>query len=138
MPMYPPTPNPMYPSNQAPNPMYPPNQAPNSNVEPQVLHKANDSFVQSLLNARENMHPICYKYMNRPVRIQTIDGMICDGTIASVDRGTLSFQVQQPVIGRPLYNPAYYHYPIGHYSAYGYNPSFSLFPLYDLFLLSLL
>lgn len=103
-----------------------PNQASNSNVEPQSVYQAKGSFVQSLRDMREKMHHLCHKYMHRPVRIQTMDGMIYDGVIVNMDRGILYIQMQQPVIQRGLYN------------AYMYNNVILPLVLYELLTISLL
>lgn len=110
--------------------MHPPNQALNPHVEPQVLYQTNNSFTQSLRDMREKMHHLCHKHMNRPVRIQMMDGTIYDGVIVNVDRGILYIQMQQPVMQRILYPD----------HAYNYMPSRIVLPLilYELLTISAL
>lgn len=97
-----------------------------SQSEPQVVYQADGSHLQCLRETRDKLHHICHSYMNRPVRIQTIDGFICDGVIVNVDRGIMYVQTQQPVMQRGLYN------------AYMYNNVILPLVLYELLVITLM
>ncbi|MCY9580701.1 acetyl-CoA acetyltransferase [Paenibacillus alvei] len=97
-----------------------------SQAEQQVVYQADGSLVQALRETRDHIHHVCHSYMNRPVRIQTIDGFTCDGVIVNVDRGIVYVQTQQPVMQRGLYN------------AYMYNNVILPLVLYELLVITLM
>lgn len=64
----------------------------------QTLYQADPAFVQSLHRVREQLHGARNQCTNRPVRIQMIDGLVYEGTVAHMDDTHLYLQVaaQQP------------------------------------------
>lgn len=76
-----------------------------------IVYEAEGPFMHSLQSVRDSVHKLCHTYMNRLVRIQTIDGFICEGTIVNCEQGVVYIKVLQPVQQR-LYNTYMYHHVI--------------------------
>ncbi|MBM7650389.1 hypothetical protein JOC78_003379 [Bacillus ectoiniformans] len=62
----------------------------------QVLYQADCHFIQQLRPLREHLHNICRRFINQRVRVQTIDGLVYEGTIVNCDRGLLYLRVENP------------------------------------------
>jgi hypothetical protein len=115
------------------------------------------SCAETLRKKREEMQSICGQYMNRPVRVETMDGEVVEGTMVHVDRRYVHIAVHplpdhRPVPGiGPGFGPGYGHgpgyYPVPRPGPYPVpapgiypNPSNVILPLvlYELLVISLL
>lgn len=79
-----------------------------------VIYQADPAVVQHLHGVRESLHHSCKPYLNHKVKVQTIDGLMHEGTIAGMDSKNLYLMVNantQPVRG--YYNPYYQPFPPG-------------------------
>lgn len=70
----------------------------------QVLYQADHNFVQQLRPLREHLQNICSQFINQRVRVQTIDGLVYEGTIVNCDRGLLYLRIDNPERYRQGYN----------------------------------
>ncbi|OCT16384.1 hypothetical protein A8709_02845 [Paenibacillus pectinilyticus] len=70
----------------------------------QTLYQADPAFVQSLSRTQQQLYDAGNKCMNRPVRIQMLNGQIHEGTISHMDDGHLYLRVSNPNT-RGFFNP---------------------------------
>ncbi|GAA3409314.1 acetyl-CoA acetyltransferase [Paenibacillus hodogayensis] len=63
----------------------------------QVVYQAEPTYVQAAKSAKEKLHGIVHHHMNRPVRVQTIDGQVHQGYITHVDDDYLYLRVPTQV-----------------------------------------
>jgi hypothetical protein len=119
----------------------------NPGQQQNVIYQADPAVVQHLHGVREALHNSCKPHLNHPVKVQTLDGQVHEGTIAGVDNKHLYLNVTVTAdmsrgYYNPYYKPYYPHYPYPHYPGYypGYYPGNALLPLvlYDLLAISLL
>src|SRR5690606_29659641 len=85
----------------------------------QVVYQANPNAVQTIKSMKEQLHKICKQYSNRPVRIQTADGITYEGVLSHTDGGLLFLMIPGQQGGD---DPEYgYGYPssYGQYGGYG-------------------
>lgn len=71
-----------------------------------VIYKANPQFVEMVRKVREDCRSICSGHMNRPVRVETIDGHVYEGRIVHADRHCLYLETAPETRGY-FYNPYY-------------------------------
>jgi hypothetical protein len=120
-----------------------------------------NAAVDTLRRKREEMQQICRSYMNRPVRVETIDGEVFEGILVQADRRHVYIAMRPnvpdyrvPYPGYPGYpglipgpGPGFYPgpgpipgpYPVP-YPGYYPNPAGAILPLvlYELLVISLL
>ncbi|MCS7462023.1 hypothetical protein N0M98_17945 [Paenibacillus doosanensis] len=66
-------------------------------IQPQqTLYQADPAFVQSVKRTREQLYDAGRKSSNRPIRVQTVDGQVHEGTIAHMDNDHLYLRVPNP------------------------------------------
>jgi hypothetical protein len=75
-------------------------------TQPQVLFQADQNMVQSLRSIRDRVHHICSTYVNRLVRVQTMDGHVYEGVIVGCDSGHIQIRVSSSGVHRPIYGPS--------------------------------
>jgi len=92
----------------------------------QVLYQANPHTVQTLKSVRDHVRSIGQHYMNKKVRVQTIDGQTYEGTIVMVDPGHIYLAI--PAAPRGFWGP----------SASFYNNAILPLVLYNLLVITLL
>ncbi|QWU14501.1 hypothetical protein SAMN04487895_106365 [Paenibacillus sophorae] len=82
-----------------------------------LIYQADPTALHHVKKVRESMHGSLKPYINRKVRIQTIDGVTHEGMISGIDEGHLylTMQASGPSM-RGYYNPYYppypYYYPV--------------------------
>ncbi|GIQ70953.1 hypothetical protein DUZ99_06635 [Xylanibacillus composti] len=109
--------------------------------QPRVVYQADDSLVQSVRKMRDHCHSVGRHIVNRPVRVQTMDGQTFEGTVVKLEGGILYMQTN---INQPQAPAAYSGLPAsGDYRAYpglpgygaGFGPGFGyapgFFPAYN-------
>src|SRR5690242_4841053 len=79
----------------------------------QVLYQADPNVASTLKSIRERMHHICSTYVNRLVRVQTLDGTTYEGVIVRCDNGLIYLRVSNSPGYRQLLGPG---------PSYGFNP----------------
>lgn len=72
----------------------------------QVLYHADPNAEHTLRSIRDRVHHICGSYVNRLVRVRTLDGHIYEGIIIRCDSGHLYLRVTNPGVHRPFYGPS--------------------------------
>ncbi|WNS44747.1 hypothetical protein [Paenibacillus sp. MMS20-IR301] len=83
-----------------------------ANPQTAVIYQADPAVVQHLHGVRDSLHQSCKPYLNHKVQVQTIDGVMHEGTIAGMDSKHLYLTVTVAVeMGRGYYNPYYKPYP---------------------------
>lgn len=65
----------------------------------QVLYQADPNVLNTLRSIRERIHAICNTYVNRYVRVQTLDGRVVEGIIVRCDHGHLYLWVSHRAYG---------------------------------------
>jgi hypothetical protein len=65
-------------------------------VHPQIIYRADPSWVNVIKQIRHRIYEIGRRYKNRSVRVVTIDGHVHDGTIVNVDDRHLYLRVSSP------------------------------------------
>ncbi|THF84070.1 LSm family protein [Cohnella fermenti] len=72
-----------------------------------VLYQAASPWTDQVKSTRRKLAELCGKHLNRPVRIQTIDGHIYDGILLGTDGCHLQLAVQQAQTpyGQRFFNP---------------------------------
>jgi hypothetical protein len=77
-----------------------------------VIYQADPAVVQHLHGVRESLHHSCKPYLNHKVKVQTLDGMTHEGTIAGMDSKNMYLMVTVTMdTPRGFYNPYYKPYP---------------------------
>lgn len=72
----------------------------------QVIFQADPASSEGLKQLKDMLHSIGKQYMGRPVRVQTINGHVFDGTIVHIDSLHLYLQVSSHgPDDRGFYNP---------------------------------
>src|SRR5437868_4254185 len=66
-----------------------------------VVYRAHPDTVHHLRTHRDQIHNICRLYVNREVRVETLDGHVVEGTIVNCDRTHLYLRVSNPSRGFP-------------------------------------
>lgn len=61
----------------------------------QVVYEAETKIIEYVKVCKERLYKVCHQCMNKPVRIQTIDGVVYEGTIVNVDRKHVYLSVSQ-------------------------------------------
>lgn len=59
----------------------------------QVIYQADPYMAGALQSMREGVHNTSLQYMNKPVRVQTMDGHVYEGTIVNADTSHLYLSV---------------------------------------------
>ncbi|MBN2980739.1 MULTISPECIES: hypothetical protein [Cohnella] len=59
-----------------------------------VVYRAEQQWCDYAKKTRQRLSDICGKCMNRPVRVQTIDGHTYEGTVVGSDSGHLHLMVR--------------------------------------------
>jgi hypothetical protein len=86
----------------------------NSSQQATVIYQADPAVVQHLHGVRESLHHSCKPYLNHKVKVQTIDGLMHEGTIAGMDSKNLYLTVTATTQSvRGYYNPYYKPFPPG-------------------------
>lgn len=62
----------------------------------QVVYQMDPETAQTLRGVKHQIHRISNQYPNRPVRIQTLDGVIYEGRISHIDGGHLFLIIPGP------------------------------------------
>ncbi|GIP56945.1 hypothetical protein MKX50_08660 [Paenibacillus sp. FSL W8-0186] len=95
----------------------------------QVVYQANPSAVQTIKSMKDHLHKICKQHANRPVRVQTVEGITYEGVLSHTDGGLLFLVIPGQQTGKdpdpPPYGP--YNYgqgQFGGYSQQGYPGQF--------------
>ncbi|MFD3257929.1 hypothetical protein ACE3MQ_04870 [Paenibacillus lentus] len=95
--------------------------APNESYK-QVVYQANPNAVQTMKGMKDQLHKIGKQYANRPVRVQTVDGVTYEGLLSHADGGLLFLVIPGQQTGG---DPSYGHYDhygnYGHYGHHGYS-----------------
>lgn len=100
-------------------------------AQQQALYEADPALVQSVKSARERLHHVARHCINRPVRVQTMDGHVHEGVVVNVDDCHLYLSVTVPDHqARGFFNPLY--------QAYTYNNVILPLVLYNLLAITLL
>lgn len=112
---------------------------PMSNAGPQtVIYQADPEMVAKIKSAGDHLRHSCKPYMNRRVRVQTLEGHVHEGVITGIDGKHLYLSVTVAAdTARGLYNPYYNPYNPYPGSAY-YNNVVLPLVLYELLVISLL
>ncbi|WP_339320164.1 hypothetical protein [Paenibacillus sp. FSL R10-2734] len=122
----------------------------NTGQEQNVIYQADPAVIRHLHGVRDSLHQSCKPYLNHKVNVQTIDGLVHEGTLAGVDNKHLYLNVAvNGQMQRGYYNPyqPYHphpgqgHYPggPGHYPGTPYNNNVILpLVLFELLAISLL
>ncbi|MDT3426689.1 hypothetical protein J2Z22_002223 [Paenibacillus forsythiae] len=82
-----------------------------------LIYQADPAALHHVKKVRESMHGSLKPYINRKVRIQTIDGVTHEGFISGIDEGHLYLTVTVAASSttttttRGFYNPYYPPYP---------------------------
>ncbi|MDO7905367.1 hypothetical protein Q5741_02940 [Paenibacillus sp. JX-17] len=71
-----------------------------------ILYQADPSAVTTLKSVRDRIHHICRTYVNRTVRIQTLDGYIYEGVIVQCDSGHVYLRIPSVSGQRALFGPS--------------------------------
>jgi hypothetical protein len=94
----------------------------NTGQEQNVIYQADPAVIRHLHGVRDSLHQSCKPYLNHKVNVQTLDGLVHEGTIAGVDNKHLYLNVavngQMP---RGYYNP-YQPYHPGPGPGHGHGP----------------
>ncbi|MBY3618521.1 hypothetical protein HGO21_03065 [Acinetobacter sp. CUI P1] len=84
----------------------------NTGQEQNVIYQADPAVIRHLHGVRDSLHQSCKPYLNHRVNVQTLDGLVHEGTIAGVDNKHLYLNVavngQMP---RGYYNPYQPYHP---------------------------
>ncbi|MFD0870746.1 Uncharacterised protein [Chlamydia abortus] len=100
-------------------------------VSRQTVYQADAERVETIKSIRSKVRMICGQCMQRPVRVEMIDGHVYEGTIVHMDNGHLYLSVPQyPSMQRSFWNP--------YYNAYAYNNVILPLVLYELLVITLL
>lgn len=62
----------------------------------QVIYQAHPNTIQSVKDFRDQMHRVGKQYVNRNVRVQTIDGLTYEGRLSHLDGGLLFLSIPGP------------------------------------------
>ncbi|WP_246021069.1 hypothetical protein [Paenibacillus lentus] len=84
----------------------------------QVVYQANSNAVQTMKNMKDQLHKLSKQYANRPVRIQTLDGISYEGVLSHTDGGLLFLVIPGQQTGPDSQYGHHGHY--GHYGIHGY------------------
>ncbi|MCM2532156.1 hypothetical protein NDK43_06810 [Neobacillus pocheonensis] len=87
----------------------------------QILHRTHPQMVHHLKSLRDHLLNLCRLYVNKEVRVETIDGHVYEGIIVNCDKGHLYLSVSNP---NRVFTP--------------YTPSIMPLVLYDLLVISLM
>lgn len=98
-----------------------------------VVYQADESLVHSVRKMRDHCHSIGRHILNQPVRVQTIDGQMFEGTVVKLEGGVLYMQTNMGQNHAHTVNPNLPSY--GDYRAYpgvpGFGPGFGFNPYYQ-------
>lgn len=110
----------------------------NTEQQQNVIYQADPAVVRHLHGLRDSLHQSCKPHLNRMVKVQTLDGLVHEGTIAGVDSKHFYLNVSaNSQMQRGFYNP-YQPYPTPYpYPAYNNNVILPLV-LFELLAISLL
>ncbi|WP_110933452.1 hypothetical protein [Paenibacillus bouchesdurhonensis] len=87
----------------------------------QVVYQANPNAVQTMKNMKEQLHKVGKQYANRPVRVQTVDGVTYEGVLSHTDASLLFLVIPGQQTGPdPQYGHHDHYGHHGHYGHYGY------------------
>lgn len=89
--------------------------APNESYK-QVVYQANPNALQTMKGMKEQLHKIGKQYANRPVRVQTVDGITYEGQLSHMDGGLLFLVIPGQQTG---WTPPYGYGHQGSYGQYG-------------------
>lgn len=92
----------------------------------QVVYQASTTMAQGIKEARQQVHHVAKENKNRPVRVQTVDGMVYEGIISHAE-GPFLFLIVSNSQGGYGMQP---HQPHSHSGGYGYPPSRGLYNQY--------
>lgn len=81
----------------------------------QVVYQASPNAVQTMNSMKEQLHRLGRQYANRPVRVQTLDGVNYEGVLSHTDGGLLFLVIPGQ---QTSWDPQY-----GHYDHYGHPTS---------------
>lgn len=96
-----------------------------------IIYQAKPECHQVVSEAREHAYHVCIRHLNRPVRVQRMNGQYLDGTIVHVDTEHVYLLVAgQPEWTRGFFNPFY--------GGYAYNNVILPLVLFDLLTITLL
>lgn len=94
----------------------------------QVVYQANPNAVQTMNSMKEQLHKVGKQYANRPVRVQTVDGVNYEGVLSHTEGGLLYLVIpgqqtgSDPQYGHHEYDGHYGHHGHhGHYEHYGHH-----------------
>lgn len=75
-------------------------------AEPQTLYRATDEWVRLLRSYHDHLHAVCGQCLHRPVRVETVDGDVFEGTIVHCDRGIVYLmQPAEQAVRAPFFFP---------------------------------
>lgn len=66
------------------------------NVQSNVIYRDDKENVQRLLDKRKKVANICRECLNRPVRVETLDGQRYEGIITDLDQRNVYLSMAQP------------------------------------------
>lgn len=92
-----------------------------------VIYQADSNTAQTLQKARNQVYQASRPYIQRPVRVQTLDGTTYEGMIVNLDQTHLYLSIPQP----DMENRAFYPQPY-------YNNVILPLVLYELLVITLL
>ncbi len=58
-----------------------------------VIYQLHPNAAESMKGVRDQLYESCGKYLNRPIRVKTMDGHVYEGTLVSLDGGHLYLKV---------------------------------------------
>ncbi|MBC8080093.1 MAG: hypothetical protein H7X86_07095 [Gorillibacterium sp.] len=104
-----------------------------------VLVQNNAETLHAYKSMCSEMKHLCERYINQPVRVQTLNGQIHEGTIAHVDDSQLYLYVSKAPVTTRAYPYSPYPYPPYPPVPYpNYNNMILPLALFDLLVLTLL
>lgn len=118
----------------------------NTGQEQNVIYQADPAVIQHLNGVRDSVHQACKSYHNHKVNVQTIDGLVHEGTIAGADTKYLYLNVSvNGPMQRGFFNPYQPYQPYypgqgpGYYPGTPYNNNVILpLVLFELLAISLI
>ncbi|GAA0133723.1 hypothetical protein YSY43_05630 [Paenibacillus sp. YSY-4.3] len=97
----------------------------------QVVYQANPNAVQTVKSMKDHLHKICKQHANRPVRVQTVEGITYEGVLSHTDGGLLFLVIPGQQTGKdpdPPFGPyGYGQDQFGGYPQQGYPGQYGSF-----------
>lgn len=84
----------------------------NTGQQQNVIYQADPAVIRHLHGVRDSLHQSCKPYLNHKVNVQTLDGLVHEGTIAGVDHKYLYLNVAiNGQMSRAFFNPYQPYHP---------------------------